>query len=98
MSEKDIEVELARHSERIQANEFRLDALEGKQEKMDELVRSVDKLATSMAIMVKEQERQGKQIDTLESSKVETFRYWLRTILAAAATGLVGYALASLIK
>ena len=46
---------------------------------------------------MKEQERQGKQIDALESSKADSFKYWLRTILTAVATGLIGYALAYII-
>ena len=49
-------------------------------------------------VIDREQERQGKQIDSLETSKNDTFKFWLRTILAAVATGLVGYALAMFIK
>ena len=45
-----------------------------------------------------EQERQGKQIDAFESSRHDTFKYWLRMILTAAATGIIGYALAAFLQ
>lgn len=89
---------IAENTEKIKSNEFRLDALEKSQEEMFELIRSVDKLAVSVQAMAKEQTRQGQQLDALERSKFETFKYWFRTILTAVATGLIGYALATFIK
>ena len=86
------------HGQHIKSNTHRIDELEEAQKEMRDLVRSVDKLAQSMQTMANEQERQGKQIDSLETSKNDTFKFWLRTILAAVATGLVGYALAMFIK
>ena len=97
MTNEEIAVELARQGQHIKSNTHRIDELEEQQKETRALVRSVDKLAQSVESMVKEQERQGKQIDALESSKTETFKYWLRTILSSLATGLIGYALAYLI-
>lgn len=98
MTNEEIAVTLAEHSQHIKSNTHRIDELEEAQKEMRDLVRSVDKLAQSMQTMANEQERQGKQIDSLETSKNDTFKFWLRTILAAVATGLVGYALAMFIK
>ena len=98
MTNEEIAVTLTEHSQHIKSNTHRIDELEEAQKEMRDLVRSVDKLAQSMQTMANEQERQGKQIDLLETSKNDTFRFWLRTILAAVATGLVGYALAMFIK
>lgn len=98
MTNEEIAVTLTEHSQHIKSNTHRINELEEAQKEMRDLVRSVDKLAQSMQTMANEQERQGKQIDSLETSKNETFKFWLRTILAAVATGLVGYALAMFIK
>ena len=98
MTNEEIAVTLTEHSQHIKSNTHRIDELEEAQKEMRDLVRSVDKLAQSMQTMANEQERQGKQIDALESSKSDTFRYWLRTILTAVATGLIGYALAMFMK
>ena len=98
MTNEEIAVTLTEHAQHIKSNTHRIDELEEAQKEMRDLVRSVDKLAQSMQTMAAEQERQGKQIDSLETSKNDTFKFWLRTILAAVATGLVGYALAMFIK
>ena len=97
MTDEEIAVELARQGQHLKSNTHRIDELEEQQKETRALVRSVDKLAQSVESMVKEQERQGKQIDALESSKADSFKYWLRTILTAVATGLIGYALACII-
>lgn len=98
MTNEEIAVTLTEHSQHIKSNTRRIDELEEAQKEMRDLVRSVDKLAQSMQTMANEQERQGKQIDALESSRSDTFKYWLRTILTAAATGIIGYALAAFLQ
>ena len=98
MTNEEIAVELARQEQHLKSQAHRIDELEEYQKETRELVRSVDKLAQSMQTMATEQERQGKQIDALELSKSDTFKYWLRTILTAVATGLIGYALAMFMK
>lgn len=98
MTNEEIAVTLTEHSQHIKSNTHRIDELEEAQKEMRDLVRSVDKLAQSMQTMAVEQDRQGKQLNALEASKNDTFKFWLRTILAAVATGLVGYALAMFIK
>jgi len=98
MSNEEIAANFARLEQHAKSNTHRIDELEEQQKETRALVRSVDKLAQSVESMVKEQERQGKQIDALESQKNETLKFWLRTILAAVTTGLIGYALAYIIN
>ena len=98
MNNEEIAANFARLEQHAKSNTHRIDELEEQQKETRALVRSVDKLAQSVESMVKEQERQGKQIDALESQKNETLKFWLRTILAAAVTGLIGYALAYIIN
>lgn len=98
MTDEEIAVTLTRHEQYMKSTAHRVDELEEQQKETRALVRSVDKLAQSMENMVREQERQGKQIDALESSRSDTFKYWLRTILTAAATGIIGYALAAFLQ
>lgn len=98
LTDEEIAVAIAEHGQHIKSNTHRIDELEEFQKEMRDLVRSVDKLAQSMQTMAVEQDRQGKQLDALEASKSDTFKYWLRLILSSVATGLVGYALATFIK
>lgn len=98
MTNEEIAVRLTAHDEQMESNTRRICKLEQGQEEMRALVRSVDKLAESVKTMAAEQGRQGRQLDALENSKNDTFKYWLRTILTAVATGVIGYALASLIQ
>lgn len=98
MTSEEIAVDLARLEQDIKSNTHRIDGVEEQQKETRELVRSVDKLAQSVESMVKEQERQGKQIDALENARAESFKYWVRTILTAVVTGLIGYGLAYLIN
>ena len=98
MNNEEIAAKFARLEQHAKSNTHRIDELEEQQKETRALVRSVDKLAQSVESMVKEQERQGKQIDALESQKAEAFKFWLRTILTAVTTGLIGYALAYIIN
>lgn len=98
MTDEEIAILLTEHGQHIKSNAHRIAELEEYQKETRALVRSVDKLAQSVESMVREQERQGKQIDALEGSKNDAFKYWLRTILTAVATGLIGYAIAYFIK
>ena len=98
MTDEEIIRTLAEHGQYMKSNAHRIDDLEEAQKELRDLVRSVDKLAQSTQTMAAELERQGKQIDALESSKSESVKYWIRTILTAAATGFIGYLLAMILK
>ena len=98
MTNEEIVEELAAARQWMKSNERRIDKLEAQQKEIQDLARSVDRLAQSVESMVREQERQSEQITVLENSKSDTVKYWLRTILTAVATGLIGYALAMFMK
>ena len=98
MTNEEIVEELAAARQWMKSNERRIDKLEAQQKEIQDLARSVDRLAQSVESMVREQERQSEQIALLENSKSDTVKYWLRTILTAVATGLIGYALAMFMK
>ena len=98
MTNEEIVEELAAARQWMKSNERRIDKLEAEQKEIQDLARSVDRLAQSVESMVRDQERQSEQIALLENSKSDTVKYWLRTILTAVATGLIGYALAMFMK
>lgn len=98
MTNEEIVEELAAARQWMKSNERRIDKLEAQQKEIQDLARSVDRLAQSVESMVRDQERQSEQIALLENSKSDTVKYWLRTILTAVATGLIGYALAMFMK
>lgn len=86
----------AEHEEfrkRIEAEENRqnrrLELLEESVKQNGELTVSVGKLANSMENMVKEQEQQGKRLETLESRDGEMWR----KVVGYIATALIGIAL-----
>ena len=64
----------------------RIDSLEQTVKEISSLATSVEKLANNMANMVKEQEKQGKRLETLEDRDGAMWR----KIVAYGATALVG--------
>lgn len=98
MTPEEIAVKLTEQEQRQKSIQYRVDKLEEQQESTNQLVRSVDRLAQSMETMAQEQKEQGIKIDKLEASKVENVKYWIRTILTAAVTGIVGYILSIIIN
>lgn len=69
----------------------RLSLLEESVSKMGALSTSVEKLALSVESMVKEQEKQGKRLETIESRDGEMWRKVVAYIATAIAGILVGY-------
>lgn len=66
----------------------RIELLEQSVEKMSNLTASVEKLATNMENMLREQERQGKRLETLEGRDGE---HWRKTVgyIATAVLGII---------
>jgi len=64
--EKVIDSELKRLADEDSRQNKRIDALEESLKQNSSLMASVEKLAANMESMVKEQERQGKRLETLE--------------------------------
>lgn len=72
----------------------RLKELNENFKQISELTRTVDKLATNMENMCKEQERQGKRLEALESRDGEMWR----KVLSYAATAVIGILIGFLFK
>ena len=70
----------------------RIELLEEGEQRIATLTASVERLATSMESMLKEQERQGKRLETLESRDGEMWR----KVIGYATTFAVGAVLAFL--
>lgn len=64
----------------------RIELLEDNMRELNQLTASVSKLASSIESMVKEQEKQGRRLETLEDRDGEMWR----KIVAYGATALVG--------
>lgn len=70
----------------------RIELLEEGEQRIATLTASVERLATSMESMLKEQERQGKRLETLEGRDGEMWR----KVVGYAVTFMVGAVLAFL--
>ncbi len=69
----------------------RLEILEENVQQISSLATSVEKLAVSMEGMVKEQERQGKRLELLESRDGEKWRKIMGYIVTAIVGAVLGY-------
>ena len=70
----------------------RIELLEGSVQQIGKLASSVEKMATSLQSMVKEQERQGKRLTALESRDGEMWRKVVTYAITAVVGILVGFA------
>lgn len=69
----------------------RIELLEQSVERFGALTTSVEKLALNMESMLKEQEKQGKRLETLESRDGEMWRAAVKYAITAGIGILVGY-------
>ena len=74
----------------------RLELLEDNVREIGTLTASVEKLALSVQSMVKEQERQGKRLETLEGRDGAKWRKFVGYVASALVAGIVGFLLAQL--
>ncbi len=72
----------------------RIDILEGNVRQIGTLATSVEKLAVNMESMLKEQEKQGKRLETLEKRDGEKWRKTIETVIAVMVSAVMGFALA----
>lgn len=80
-----------RQDEENKRQNRRIDLLEQNVEKMGALTTSVEKLATNMESMLKEQEKQGKRLETLESRDGEMWRKVVGYIVTAVVGIILGF-------
>ncbi len=74
----------------------RIDILEDSVKQIGGLATSVEKLAVNMESMVKEQEKQGKRLETLESRDGQKWRKVVEAVITVVVSGVVGFLLAHL--
>lgn len=68
----------------------RIDVLEQTVKEISSLVSSVEKLASNMENMVKEQEKQGKRLEALEGKDGEMWRTVVKYVLTTALGLVIG--------
>ena len=72
----------------------RLELLEDNVREMGTLTASIERLTISVQSMVKEQERQGQRLETLEGRDGAKWRKLMGYIVSALVAGVVGFLLA----
>lgn len=68
----------------------RIELLEENVERLGRITSSVERLATNMEGMLKEQERQGERLDKLEGKPGENWNGMVKSILAAIGSAIGG--------
>lgn len=90
MNEQDIAIKLNDHDHELGSLKHRVKELEVQQGQLNALVRNVDKLATNMENMLKEQAAQRKEIELLKQGPAEEFKYYKHIIISCVLTGVIG--------
>lgn len=102
MTNEDVAVRLAEDAKEIGSLKHRMDDVEKNQSEQMQLVRSVDKLASTMDQMVQEQKKQGARLDRLEAEPGQNWRTFrqtvISTIISVTVGGLIGALLALIFK
>ena len=80
-----------RLAEENKRQDKRIEMLEENVRKMRALTNSVERLATSVEDMVKEQEKQGKRLETLEDRDGEMWRKAVGYVVTAVIGVFLGY-------
>ena len=68
----------------------RIEALEQSVDRFGRIASSVERLATNMEGMLREQERQGERLDKLEKKPGENWNTVVKTVLAAIGSAIGG--------
>lgn len=89
--EKAIDAELKRLADEDSRQNKRIDALEESLKQIGSLASSVEKLAVNMEGMIKEQERQGQRLETLEKRDGEKWRGVAGYVTTAIIGLLIGF-------
>lgn len=97
MTNEDITIELTKHTEEIGSLKHRVNELEDLTDTIHKLALSVNELAVNMKNMIKEQETQGKRIETLEQMPVKRYDTITTVIITALVSGIISYILANIL-
>ena len=93
MTAEETAIKLAEHQKEIGSLKHRVDGLEKKTDVIQGLALSVNELAINMKLMLAEQEKQGKKIESLESVPAKRWDTVQTVIITALASGLITYIL-----
>ena len=97
MTDIDIAVKIAETDKEVGSLKQRVSELEEQNDVIQQLALSVNELAINMRSMIKEQEKQGQRIASLESQPANRWNTLTTVIITAIASGLVTYVLTSLL-
>lgn len=89
-----VQTNIQRLEEEDKRQNHRIDSLEDDVKHTGALATSVERLAVNMESMVKEQEKQGKRLETLEKRDGEKWRKVVETVITVVVSGVVGFILA----
>lgn len=90
MSEQDIAIKLNDHDHEIGSLKHRVLDVEKKQEEFVKLSRNVERLATNMELMLKEQQKQREELNELRNAPAEEYKYYKHIVWGCIITGIVG--------
>lgn len=97
MTDEEVIVKMTKHDEEIKSLTRRVTDIEGKQEAINELALSVNKLAVNMEHMLDEQKEQGERLKSLEAEPMENSRYYKRLAVGGIITTVIGAVVGALI-
>ena len=98
MDETKVAVRLEAHEQRIDSLKRRTDDLETQSKVIQELAISVNRMAVSIENMLRELNRQGNRLETLERVPVETGKVVKAAIITALSGGLIGAMVTAMMK
>lgn len=97
MTNEEVAVRLEHDRNEIDSLKHRMKKCEEQTTLLNKLVNSTDKLALNMEYLVKEQKKQGEQLEkqgakleTFEHEPAEDFKHYKRVILGSIITGVIG--------
>lgn len=97
MTEVEVALKIQHHDDEIGSLKHRVDDIESEQKEIGTLVRSVDKLATSVETLAKEQQRQGKRLECIEQRPIKKYDQVVGYVLSSVVSCLVGGGLGALL-
>ena len=97
MTDIDIAVKIAETDKEVVSLKHRVSELEEQNDVIQQLALSVNELAINMRSMIKEQEKQGQRIASLEAQPANRWNTLTTVIITAISSGLVTYVLTSLL-
>jgi len=97
MTNEEIAVNLTKNNEEIKSLKHRMDDVETKQNEIETLTASVNKLAINMEYMLKEQKDQGNRLKQLEIAPLDGAKQLRATVISSIVTAVIGAIIGALL-